>query len=120
MLPIQVICPEWIEEFAADAIDLEYHCPRCGDVFPVAKLQTGRLAAYRVPARTLPGSTSSALGLVEGGRIITPAGSLIHRQGIVCGVAFVRSSLRRMVEYASVVAPRRLASTTLPVIRKPP
>jgi hypothetical protein len=34
----------------------------------------------------------------------------IHHQGVICGVAFDRSSLRRIVGYASVVAPRRLAS----------
>ena len=34
---------------------------------------------------------------------------LIHHQGIICGVAFDRSSLRRIAPYASVVAPRRLA-----------
>jgi hypothetical protein len=45
---------------------------------------------------------------------------LIHHQGIICGVAFVRSSLRRMVQYASLVAPRRLASDAFLVIRNPP
>jgi hypothetical protein len=39
--------------------------------------------------------------------------ALIHHQGIICGVAFDRSSLRRIAPYASVVAPRRLASNTL-------
>ena len=43
--------------------------------------------------------------------------ALIHHQGIIFGVAFVRSSLRRMVQYASLVAPRRLASDALLVIR---
>jgi hypothetical protein len=43
--------------------------------------------------------------------------SLIHHQGVICGVAFVRSSLRRMVQYASLVAPRRLASGAFLVIR---
>jgi hypothetical protein len=43
--------------------------------------------------------------------------SLIHHQGIICGVAFDRSFLRRIAPYASVVAPRRLASNTLLVIR---
>jgi hypothetical protein len=38
--------------------------------------------------------------------------ALIHHQGIICGVAFDRSSLRRIGPYASVVAPRRLASNT--------
>jgi len=42
---------------------------------------------------------------------------LIHQQGIICGVAFDRSSLRRIAPYASVVAPRRLASNILLVIR---
>ena len=32
--------------------------------------------------------------------------ALIHHQGIICGVAFVRSSLRRMTKYASFAAPR--------------
>jgi hypothetical protein len=45
---------------------------------------------------------------------------LIHHQGIICGVAFDRSSLRRITPYASVVAPRRLASNTLLVIRNFP
>jgi len=45
---------------------------------------------------------------------------LIHHQGIICGVAFDRSSLRRIAPYASVVAPRRLASNTLLVIRNTP
>ena len=40
-----------------------------------------------------------------------------HPQGIICGVAFARSSLRRIASYASVVAPRRLASDALLVIR---
>jgi hypothetical protein len=31
---------------------------------------------------------------------------LIHQQGIICGVAFDRSALRRIAPYASVVAPR--------------
>jgi len=38
--------------------------------------------------------------------------SLIHHQGIICCVTFDRSSLRRIVPYASVVAPRRLTSNT--------
>jgi hypothetical protein len=38
--------------------------------------------------------------------------ALIHHQGIICGVAFDRSSLRRIAPYASVVAPRGLASNT--------
>jgi hypothetical protein len=42
---------------------------------------------------------------------------LIHHQGIICGVAFDRSSLRRIAPYGSIVAPRRLASNTLLVIR---
>jgi len=42
---------------------------------------------------------------------------LIHHQGIICGVAFDRSSLRRIAPYTSVVAPRRLASNTFLVIR---
>ena len=46
--------------------------------------------------------------------------SLIHHQGIICGVAFDRSSLRRIAPYASVVAPQRLASNTLLVIRNTP
>jgi hypothetical protein len=36
--------------------------------------------------------------------------ALIHHQDIICCVAFVRSSLRRIATYASVLAPRRLAS----------
>jgi hypothetical protein len=52
--------------------------------------------------------------------------SLIHHQGIICGVAFDRSFLRRIAPYASVVAPRRprserdlrLASNALLVIRR--
>ena len=40
-----------------------------------------------------------------------------HQKGIICGVAFDRSSLRRITPYASVVAPRRLASNTFLVIR---
>jgi hypothetical protein len=43
--------------------------------------------------------------------------TLIDHQGIICGVAFGRSSLRRIAPYASVVAPRRLASNTFLVIR---
>jgi len=46
--------------------------------------------------------------------IVNPWGfALIHHQGIICGVAFARSSLRRIASYASVVAPRRLASDAL-------
>jgi hypothetical protein len=45
---------------------------------------------------------------------------LIHHQGIICGVAFDRSSLRRIAPYASVVTPRRLASNTLLMIRNTP
>ena len=33
MLPIQVICPDCMEEFEADPLALEYHCPRCGAAF---------------------------------------------------------------------------------------
>jgi hypothetical protein len=44
---------------------------------------------------------------------------LIHHQGIICSVAFDRFSLRRISPYASVVAPRCLASDTFLVIRKP-
>jgi hypothetical protein len=51
--------------------------------------------------------------------IIGYIATLIHHQGIICGVAFVRSSLRRIGQYASVVAPRRLASNALLVIRNP-
>ncbi len=43
-----------------------------------------------------------------------------HQQGIICGVAFARSSLRCIGSYASVVAPRRLASDALLVIRHRP
>jgi hypothetical protein len=46
--------------------------------------------------------------------------ALIHQQNIICGVAFDRSSLRRIAPYGSVVAPRRLASNTLLVIRNTP
>jgi hypothetical protein len=46
--------------------------------------------------------------------------ALIHHQAIICGVAFDRSSLRRIAPYASVVAPRRLAFNTLLVIRNTP
>jgi hypothetical protein len=61
--------------------------------------------------------------------------TLIHHQGIIWGVAFDRSSppppafagagfagagLRRIAPYASVVAPRRLASNTLLVISNTP
>src|SRR5512136_1454786 len=42
---------------------------------------------------------------------------LMHHQGIICGVAFARSSLRRIGSYASVVAPWRLASDAFLVIR---
>jgi len=51
---------------------------------------------------------------IWGQAIIKP---LINHQGIICGVAFDRSSLRRIAPYASVVSPRRLASNTLLVIR---
>jgi hypothetical protein len=44
--------------------------------------------------------------------------ALIRHQGIICGVAFDRSSLRRISPYASVVTPRRLASNALLVIRR--
>jgi hypothetical protein len=40
-----------------------------------------------------------------------------HQQGIICGVDFAHSSLRRINPYASVVAPHRLASNALLVIR---
>jgi hypothetical protein len=39
-----------------------------------------------------------------------------HQEGIISGVAFARSSLRRINPYASVVAPRRLASNAFLVI----
>jgi hypothetical protein len=42
---------------------------------------------------------------------------LIHHQGIICCVACVRSSLRRIGPYASVVASWRLASDAFLVIR---
>jgi len=42
---------------------------------------------------------------------------LMRHQGIICCVAFDRSSLRRIAPYASVVAPRRLTSNTLLAIR---
>jgi len=51
------------------------------------------------------------------GFINTLFGFLIHHQGIICCVAFYRFSFRRIPPYASVVAPRRLASNTLLVIR---
>jgi hypothetical protein len=41
----------------------------------------------------------------------------MHHQGIICGVAFDRSSLQRIAPYASVVTPWRLASKPLLVIR---
>ena len=43
----------------------------------------------------------------------------MHHQGIIYGVAFDLSSLRRIDSYVSVVAPRRLVSNTLLVIRNP-
>jgi len=46
--------------------------------------------------------------------------SLMHHQDIICWVACVRSSLRRIGRYASVVAPWRLASDALLVIRNVP
>jgi hypothetical protein len=46
--------------------------------------------------------------------------TLIHHQGIICGVAFDRSSLRRIAPYGSVVTPWRFASNTLLVIRNTP
>jgi hypothetical protein len=46
--------------------------------------------------------------------------SLIHHQAIICCVAVVRSSLRRITPYASVVAPRRLTSAGLLVVVKNP
>jgi len=47
-------------------------------------------------------------------------GTLIRYQGIICGVSFGRSSLRRIDPYASVVAPRRLASDTFLAVRNTP
>jgi len=46
--------------------------------------------------------------------------TLIHHQSIICCVASVRSFLRRIGPYASVVAPWRLASDALLVIRNVP
>jgi hypothetical protein len=46
-------------------------------------------------------------------------GILINHQGIICGVAFDRTSLRRINPYASVVGPRLLASNSLLMIRNP-
>ena len=40
-----------------------------------------------------------------------------HHKGIICGVAFDRSSLRSIGSYTSVVAPRRLASNAFMMIR---
>jgi hypothetical protein len=57
----------------------------------------------------------SLVGLYSLCKFYRPA--LIRHQGIICGVAFDRSSLRRIALYASLVAPRRLASNTLLVIR---
>jgi len=42
------------------------------------------------------------------------------RQGIICCVAFGHSSLRRIVVYVSLVAPRCLAFNALPEIMIPP
>jgi hypothetical protein len=41
-----------------------------------------------------------------------------HQHGIICGVAFKRSALRRIAAYGSALAPRRLASNTLLAIRE--
>jgi hypothetical protein len=57
---------------------------------------------------------------------LTAKPPLIHHQGIISpssrdlasGVAFDRSSLRRIGPYASVVTPQRLASNALLVIRR--
>ena len=46
--------------------------------------------------------------------------TLIHHQDIICCVACVRSSLRRIAPDASVVAPWRLAPDALLVIRNIP
>jgi len=67
------------------------------------------------PTQILPGETPITGGGIRS-RVREMA--LIHHQGIICGVVFDRSSLRRIAPYASVVAPRRLASNTLLVIRK--
>ena len=40
-----------------------------------------------------------------------------HQEGIICSVAFGRSSLRRIALYASLVAPRRLASNAFLVTK---
>jgi hypothetical protein len=70
---------------------------------------------------------------IAGPRSQLKQAALIHHQDIICGVAClperagVRSSLRRMVQYASLVVPRRtnvfrwrLASDAFLVIRNPP
>jgi hypothetical protein len=72
--------------------------------------------------------TRSFLYISVPGGLLKPSGSgflgtctaLIPHQGIICGVAFPRSSLRRIASYASVVAPRRLASDAWLVIRNRP
>ncbi len=33
VLPMQVICPECMEEFETEPLVTEYRCPRCGAVF---------------------------------------------------------------------------------------
>jgi hypothetical protein len=45
-----------------------------------------------------------------------PKESPDHHQGIICCVAFDRSSLRRIASYASLVAPPLLASDAFLVI----
>jgi hypothetical protein len=67
--------------------------------------------------RSLQGKVNIIKALMEGQ---IKAKALIHHQGIICGVAFDPSSLRRIAPYASVVAPRRLASNTVLVVRNTP
>jgi hypothetical protein len=67
------------------------------------------------------GQQSDRVVIIESSTIaVKKFSTLINHQGIICGVAFDRSSLRRIASYASVVAPRRLASNTLMVIRNSP
>jgi hypothetical protein len=64
--------------------------------------------------------STSAFYITRRNKCQSRNGTLIPHQGIICGVTFDPSSLRRIAPYASVVVPRRLASHTLLVIRNTP
>jgi len=78
------------------------------------QLETSVFKRFWTPACTGVTVADDCDTASKGGREGFP---LIHHQSVICGVAFARSSLRRIGAYASVVAPWRLAADALLGIR---